>query len=425
MKAIVFRLGVLGLAASISGGCGSNGGDGSADAGVNDAASSFSSGSSGSSSGSSSGGSSGSSSGGASGPDSGPNGGGSDGGLTCSNAAAVTPVASGTAPGVVAGMVPGPGTFVGGCQIFPADNAWNVDVSSPSIATTTAYALPQGTHLHPDFGGWTDTYYGIPYEIVPSSQPNVSITFNLYQTESDPGPGGWTTDPSAGGNGVTAYPIPNNAKIEGGPAPGQTAGDDHMLVLQQGATCGAPCMLWEVGGAVGGSGPPWVASCGASWNLGSNALRPLGWTSVDAAGLSVFAGLVKLAEVKAGLVTHAVRVTFNKSQNGYVYPATHFAGSSALGSSDPPMGLRLRLKSSFDTSKFSTPGKVIAQGMKTYGLIVADNGSDWYFQGDSDDGWNDQDVTDTYIGELLTDFDKVTGADFDVLDTGAPMNTGE
>jgi hypothetical protein len=323
-------------------------------------------------------------------------------------------------------MVPGPGTFVGGCQIFPPTNAWNVDVSSPDIATTSIYSLPQSKHLHPDFGGWsasTGGPYGIPFNIVPATQPDVPITFNAYASESDPGPGGWTTNPNGGDTGVTAYPIPNNAKIEGDPPTGQVPGDDHMLVLQQGASCGAPCTLWEVGGTVGGNGPPWTAACGATWNLSSNALRPLGWTSVDAAGLSVLAGLVKLAEVKAGLVTHAIRVTFNTTQNGYIYPATHFAGSSPLGSSDPPMGLRLRLKAAFDTSKFSTPGKVIAQGMKTFGLIVADNGSDWYFQGDSDDGWNAQDVTDTYIGELLTDFDTVTGADFEVLNTGAPLNT--
>jgi hypothetical protein len=161
------------------------------------------------------------------------------------------------------------------------------------------------------------------------------------------------------------------------------------------------------------------------WDLGSNALRTPGWTSADAAGLSVFAGLVRIAEVKAGVVTHAIRVTFNKTQAGYVYPATHFAGSSKLGSADPPMGLHLRLKSTVSTSAFSAPGKVVAKAMMTYGLIIADIGSDWYFQGDSDNAWNDMDVTDTYIGELITDFGGVTGADFDVLDTGTPVNTGE
>jgi hypothetical protein len=327
--------------------------------------------------------------------------------------------------GVVAGMVPGPGTVVGGCQIFPSDNAWNVDVSSASIATTTKYTgIPQGTHLHPDLGGWTNGAYGLPFNIVPASQANASITFNMYADESDPGPGGWTTKPS-GGNGVTAYPIPNDPLIEGNPAAGQIAGDDHLLVLQQGGACS--CTLWETWQTTGGTKAPWTAANGAKWDLGSNALRPLGWTSADAAGLSVFAGLLKIAEVKAGVVTHAIRVTFGSTQAGYVYPATHYAGSGALGGSDPPMGLHLRLKASFDTSAFSGPGKVVAQAMKTYGLIVADVGSNWFFQGESNDAWNDNDPkgTDTYVGELLTDFDKVTGADFDVLDTGAPMNTGQ
>jgi hypothetical protein len=359
-------------------------------------------------------------------PDSDAGGGGGGMQHTCTNGG-ITMADAGPAPGVVAGMVPGPGTVVAECQIFPADNAWNVDVSSSSIPTTSSYTgLPQGTHLHPDLGGWaTSGPYGIPFNVVPSGQPDVSITFNQYASESDPGPGGWAMAPDAGGDGVTAYPIPNGAKIEGNPPQGQTPGDDHLLVLQQNASCGAACTLWETWATVGGSAPPWTAANGALWDLGSNTLRPAGWTSADAAGLSVFAGLLKLAEVKAGTVTHAIRVTFNSTQKGYVAPATHSAGSSALGSSDPPMGLRLRLKASFDTSSFSGPGKIVAQGMKTYGLIVADNGSDWYFQGDSDDGWNDMDVTDTYVGELLTDFDKVTGADFDVLETGAPTNTGE
>jgi hypothetical protein len=352
-----------------------------------------------------------------------------DGGLlACSNASATTTVDAGAAPGVVAGMVPGPGTFLGGCQIFPADNAWNVDVSSPSIAKTTAYAgIPQGTHLHPDFGGWSPDAgtYGIPYNVVPHAEADVTITFDQYGDESDPGPGGWISNPNAGDAAVTAYPIPNGAKIEGDPGRGQIAGDDHLLVLAQGSTCGAPCALWETWQTVGGSAPPWTAANGATWNLASNALRPLGWTSADAAGLSVFAGLVKFDEVAGGVVTHAIRVTFNDTQAGYVLPATHYGGTSALGGSEPPMGLRLRLKASFSTSAFSGPGQIIAQAMKTYGLIVADVGSDWFFQGDSDDRWNGHDVTDTYIGELLTDFDKVTGADFEVLDTGAPSNTGQ
>ena len=364
------------------------------------------------------------------GGDSGGAGGGDAGALlTCSNAAAVTTGNAGTATGIVAGMVPGPGTFVGGCQIFPAGNAWNVDVSSMSIATTAIYTgIPTATHLHPDLGGWSTGGgpYGIPFTVVPVGQPEVAITFNQYASESDPGPGGWTTNPgSSGSTGATKYPIPNGAEVEGDPAQGKKNGDDHLLVLQQGATCGAPCTLWETWSTVGGSAPPWTAANGAMWDLGSNTLRPLGWTSADAAGLSVFAGLLRIADVKAGVVTHAIRVTFNTTQAGYVYPATHFAGSSALGSADPPMGLHLRMKSTVNTSKFSGPGKIVAQAMMTYGLIIADIGSDWYFQGDSDNAWNDMDVTDTYIGELSTDFDGVTGADFDVLDTGAPIDTGE
>jgi hypothetical protein len=329
--------------------------------------------------------------------------------------------------GVVAGMVPGPGTVVSGCQIFPADNAWNVNVSASSIATTAKYTgIPQGTHLHPDLGGWTSSGpYGIPYNVVPASQPEAAITFNMYASESDPGPGGWTTNPNGGDTGVTAYPIPNNPEIEGAPAIGQIAGDDHLLVLQQGT--GACCTLWETWQTTGGTKAPWTAANGAMWDLGSNKLRPLGYTSADAAGLSVFAGLLRIAEIQAGVVTHAIRVTFNTTQAGYVYPATHFAGSSPLGGSAPPMGLRLRLKASFSTSGFSGPGLIVATAMKTYGLIVADIGSDWFFQGDSDNGWdaNDPQGNDTYVGELLTDFGKVTGADFDVLDTGTPINTGE
>ena len=348
----------------------------------------------------------------------------------CSSSAATTTGNGGPSPGpgVVTGMVAGPGTFVGGCQIFPADNAWNVNVSASSIATTTAYSLPQGS-LHPDLGGWSSTGggpYGIPFNEVPNEQPSAQITFNQYASESDPGPGGWTSNPGANGSkGVTAYPIANGSKIEGDPKAGKTSGDDHLLVLQQGTACGQPCTLWETWSTVGGAAAPWTAANGAKWDLGSNALRPAGWTSGDAAGLTVFAGLLRIAEVKAGVVTHAIRVTFNTTQAGYVPPATHYAGSSALGSSDPPMGLRLRLKTSVDTSKFSGPGKIVALAMQTYGLIVADIGSDWYFQGDSDDGWNAQDATDTYVGELSTDFGNVTGADFDVLDTGTPSAAGE
>jgi hypothetical protein len=321
-------------------------------------------------------------------------------------------------------MKPGPGTFIDGCQIFPADNAWNVDVSSSSLPTTTAYALPQSTTLHPDFGGWTSTGpYGIPYNPVPHDQALATINFTQYANESDPGPSGWSGAAPTGKTGSTAYPIPDSAKIEGGPAAGKKNGDDHLLVLQQGAACNQACTLWETWATVGGTLAPWSAANGAEWDLASNKLRPAGWTSGDAAGLSVFAGLVKISEIMAGTVTHAIRVTFNSVQYGYIAPASHCVGTMGATTS-PPMGLRLRLKSTFNTSGFSGPGKTVATAMKTYGLIVADIGTDWYFQGDSDNGWdqNDPNGKDTYVGELITDFGNVSGADFEVINTG-PVTT--
>jgi hypothetical protein len=331
------------------------------------------------------------------------------------------------APGVISGMVPGPGTFIDGCQIFPANNAWNVDISSSSLPTTASYTgIPTGTHLHPDLGGWTTSGpYGIPYNAVPHDQPLAAISFTSYANESDPGPNGWTGAAPTGDMGSTSYPIPDGAEIEGAPAPGDSNGDDHLLVLQQGASCSDACMLWETWATVGGTTAPWSAANGASFNLGSNQLRPAGWTSGDAAGLSVFAGLLKISEVQAGVVTHAIRVTFNSVQNGYILPAGHCVGSNT-DPTFPPMGLRLRLKASFDTSKFSGPGKIVATAMKTYGLIVADIGSDWYFQGDSDNRWDDNDPggSDTYVGELLTDFGKVSGGDFEVIPTGPVTTNG-
>ncbi len=172
---------------------------------------------------------------------------------------------AGAATGVVSGMVAGPGTFIGGCEIFPPDNAWNVDVSSPSIAKTTARTLST-SHLHPDLGGFkTSGPYGIPFNVVAYGQPFVSIKFNQFASESDPGPAGWTVAVSANGDtGTTTYPIPSNVKIEGD-REGQTPGDDHMLVLQQGSACGDPCSLWRPGRRSAGRrrhGPRPTARCG-------------------------------------------------------------------------------------------------------------------------------------------------------------------
>jgi hypothetical protein len=174
------------------------------------------------------------------------------------------------------------------------------------------------------------------------------------------------------------------------------------------------------------SSPPFNCANGAAFNLTSNALRPAGWTSADAAGLPILPGLVKLSEVQAGVITHALRVTFSTTQQGYIDPATHAAGSQPLGSAYPPMGLRLRLKSTVATSSYTAASQVILAAMKTYGLIVADNGSNWYFTGDSNDGWNATapDGQDTLIDEVVSDFRNLNGSDFEAVYSGDPVATG-
>jgi hypothetical protein len=345
-------------------------------------ASSSGSGSSTSSSGGSGGSSSGS--GGGSGGSSGSSGGGSGGSSGSSGSGSSSGGASSS--GGPAGSVP---TF-GGCAIFPADNPWNTRIDDPAKypvdPSSAAYvaSIGSGTHLHPDWGDWSTNHYGIPWQVVPAGQSTVPMTFD-YADESDPGP----------------YPFPASALVEGGAGSG---GDMHILVIEQGT-----CALYETWSSTF-VGPGWHAGSGAKFDLGSNALRPDGWTSADAAGLPVLPGLVKVAEVQAGAVNHAIRFTAAKSQSGYIHPATHDAGSS--GTTLPPMGLRMRLKASFDLSTFSGPSLVILTAMKRYGIILADNGSNWYISGDSDDTWTP--LMDAIVGS----FAKVTGADFEAVVTG-------
>ena len=353
------------------------------------------------------------------------------GGPNGSEATSPTPVGDGASAGGILGAHPGPGTTISGCQIFPNDNAWNVVVDGPDVPVTHAYdsQLQQGKPLHADFGDYSTNHYGIPYNVVDAGQPDEPTTFTLYASESDPGPGGWTVPINAdGSNGTTAYPFFAGMHIEGDPAPGGTPGnlpgDQHALVLQQGSTT---CTSYEAWNCVVSASPPFDCANGAVFDLMSNKLRPDGWTSGDAAGLSILAGIVKFAEVESGTVTHAIRVTFNSTQSGYIRPATHAANSAAaLGSAYPPMGLRLRLKSSVSTSSFIAPSQVIMVAMKKYGLLVADIGSDWYFQGDSDDRWDNMapDGQDTLIDEISGDFDKLTGGDFEAVYTGDPVATG-
>jgi hypothetical protein len=291
--------------------------------------------------------------------------------------------------------------------------------------------LQQSTHLHPDWGGYTSNTGGIPFNPVPATQADLDTEFEAYASESDPGPGGWIgANPVTTGasTGETKWPFFVGMKIEGNPPAGGMAGnlpgDQHGIVLQQGA---AGCTAYEAWNCVVVSAPPFQCANGAVFDLTSNALRTAGWTSADAAGLAILPGLVKIKEVvTAKLITHAVRMTFNTTQQGYIAPATHAAGSEPLGSAYPPMGLRLRMKASVDTSSFTAASQVIMAGLKKYGLLVADNGSDWYFQGDSDDGWNATapDGQDTLIDEIVGDFRNVSGADFEAVYTGDPVSTG-
>jgi hypothetical protein len=260
------------------------------------------------------------------------------------------------------------GPTLGGCGMFPPDNAWNRDISNdpvdPNSDNFIAYISQTRGTLHPDFGEPAE--YGIPFVVVPPSQPLVPITFTAYGNESDPGP----------------YPIPPNAPIEGGSG---STGDRHVLVLRQGE-----CKLYELFRAFP-NGPGWDAASGAVFDLNSNALRPLGWTSADAAGLPILPGLVRYDEVAAGAIRHALRFTVWRTRRAYILPATHFA-SSTTDPNAPPMGLRLRLKASYNLSGFTGQSRVILEALKRYGMMVADNGSSWYISGATDPRWDDDDL---------------------------------
>ena len=296
-----------------------------------------------------------------------------------------------------------------GCKIFPADNPWNLDISGyPVHSNSATYLLNMSpsSAFHPDWGTVSDAY-GFPFSAGTGQSPEpITWTESWGATESDP-------LPCASGTSKFCYPIPLSAPIEGGPGAAADS-DRHVLYVD---TAGAPdnCTLYELYGAQNPTGTSgWTAANGAIFHLGSNALRTDGWTSADAAGLPILPGLVRLDEVAAGEIRHAIRFTVVHSYQGYIHPATHAAGSS--NSSLPPMGLRLRLKASFDTSSFSGPTLVILTAMKKYGIIVADNGSNWYISGESNEGWAD------LMDGLVSNLRKVHGSDFEVVDTG-PVST--
>jgi hypothetical protein len=290
------------------------------------------------------------------------------------------PTTTTSSPASTTGDENGP---LGSCPVFPSDNVWNEDVSNlPVDPNSAAYlsriaSLGGNQHLHADFGG--DGAYGIPYVTVPGTQPLVPVTFTAYGDESDPGP----------------YPIPLGAPIEGG-------SDRHVLAVDR-----DHCKLYELYDATR-SGDHWDAGSGAMFDLRSDALRPDGWTSADAAGLPIFPGLVRYDEVSSGQIDHALRFTVSQTQRAFIHPATHFA-SSSTDPTLPPMGLRLRLKASFDLSGYHGEALVVLTALKRYGMIVADNGSNWYISGAADPRWNDDD-----LDQLKT----VPGSAFEVVDTG-------
>jgi hypothetical protein len=285
----------------------------------------------------------------------------------------------------------GPGASLHGKQLFPSDNPWNQDVSTMPVDANSNNLISSigiNTTLHPDFGTvYNGAPNGIPYIVVAGTQSGVPINFTAYGDESDPGP----------------YPVPTNAPIEGGPG---SNGDRHVIVIDR-----DNWKLYEMGYAFPvNNGATWNANCGAVFDLNSNALRPAGWTSADAAGLPIFPGLVRYDEVfEQGEIKHALRFTAQNTRRAYVYPARHFA-SSDTSTNRPPMGMRVRLKASFDISTFSPRMQVILRAMKKYGMILADNGSNWYISGAPDPRWSDNE-----LNALKT----IGGSNFEVVQMGA------
>ncbi|HMI98840.1 MAG TPA: hypothetical protein VK488_03305 [Gaiellaceae bacterium] len=270
------------------------------------------------------------------------------------------------------------------CPLFPKSNPWNQRVDSLPVAPNSAQivnSIGAGTGLHADFGSglWEGAPIGIPITVVGRKQPKSRVAFE-YSGESDRGP----------------YPIPRNVKIEGGRS---STGDRHALIVDR-----SSCRLYELY-ALYPKGRGWRAGSGAIWNLRSNKLRPAGWTSADAAGLPILPGLAHYDEVRRGAIDHALRFTVQRTRRAYVFPARHFA-SDSNDPSLPPMGLRLRLKASFDVSGFPRQARIVLVALKRYGMLVADNGSSWYITGAPDPRWsNDQ----------LHTLGRVQGSDFEVV----------
>jgi hypothetical protein len=297
-------------------------------------------------------------------------------------------------------MTAGQGGSLNGFVPFPADNAWNTDISSAPVDPNSSAIINfigSTVSVHPDFGSglYNGSIIGIPYLVVGAQQGPVPIDFTAYGDESDPGP----------------MPIPLSAEIEGDPNPG--SGDRHVLVLDNNN-----CWLYELYSADPQTSA-WDAGSAAVWDLTADEQRPYTWTSADAAGLPIFPGLVRYDEVAAGAIQHALRFTLQSSQAAFIPPASHWAANStnALAA---PMGMRMRLKAGFDVSSFSAANQVILNALKKYGMIMADNGSSMYISGAPDDRWDNDD---------LHNLGNVTASDFEVVQmspiyTAANVPTG-
>jgi hypothetical protein len=296
-------------------------------------------------------------------------------------------------PAIIHGAsAPVPAPTLAGCPVFPINNIWNTPVDSLSAdenSDTYIDSIGAATGLHPDFGSgtWEGFPIGIPYNVVAGNQGKVFVTFK-YANQSDPGP----------------YPIPANPLIEGDP---NGDGDRHILILDK-----DNCILYELFAAYKDS-QGWHAGSGAIYDLRSNALRPDTWTSADAAGLPILSGLARYDEVAAGAINHALRFTVQNTRNAHVWPARHDA-SDLTQAQYPAMGMRLRLKASYlIPSNFSPQTRIVLQALKKYGMILADNGSNWYISGVPDPNWNN----DALVGELA----EVPGSAFEVVDVSPLM----
>jgi hypothetical protein len=284
-------------------------------------------------------------------------------------------------PALAAPILPG----LASCPIFPDSNVWNRRVDGLPVAANSATmiaSIGRGAYVHPDFSSYEGGGYGIPYQIVSSAYAKRAVRFD-YADESD----------------RVGYPIPDRPLIEAG-------SDRHILMVHR-----DECRLYELY-AARKTTSGWRAGSGAVWDLRSNALRPAGWTSADAAGLPILPGLARHEEVRWGEIRHALRFTAPRTRRAYIYPARHFASDSndlAL----PPMGLRVRLKASIDISRFGPQTRILLTALKRYGMILADNGSPWYITGAPAAGWNDDELHDLHT---------LHGSDFEVVNTSTLRN---